>query len=437
MFLGVSVAKVGTKKLQPARKIEGTVVPPGDKSISHRYAILGAMAEGKTEIRNFSPSRDCAATLNCLRKLGVKIVSEGECVTIEGVGLRGFKQPDSLLDAENSGTTMRLLAGVLAAQAFDSTLAGDASLSLRPMARLIEPLAQMGARIRARDDNYPPLEISGRPLQSIAYRMPLASAQVKSAILLAGLLAPGETVVEEPVRTRDHTELALREFGAEVIVRKRVISVRGSPHLEAKSLVVPGDFSAAMFFLAAVLLIPDANLVISNVGLNPTRTAALDFLASLGGRIKILGVEQANGELVGDLHVEHSTLKGGEISGEQVAAMIDELPILAVIASEMQDGLRIRDAAELRVKESDRLGALAENLRRMGARVSEYPDGLDIEGQQALTGAEIESFSDHRIAMAFSIAALIARGETLIRQADCVDVSYPGFYEALEKVVEF
>lgn len=426
-----------TKKLQPARKLEGTVVPPGDKSISHRHAVLGAMAEGRTEIRNFSPSRDCAATLNCLSKLGVKIVSDSECIRIEGVGLTGFARPESELDAENSGTTMRLLAGVLAGQAFDSILVGDASLSRRPMARLIEPLAQMGASIRARDGKYPPLEISGRPLQSIGYRMPLASAQVKSAILLAGLLAPGETTVEEPVRTRDHTEIALREFGADVTARKGVVVVRGSPRLQAKPLLVPGDFSAAMFFLAAALLISDSNLVLSNVGLNPTRTAGLDFLASLGGRIKILGVEQMNGELAGDLHVEHSRLRGGEISGEQVAAMIDELPALAVLGTQMQGGLRIRDAAELRVKESDRLGSVAENLRRMGARVSEYPDGLDIEGPQPLTGAEIESFADHRIAMAFTIAALVARGETLIRQADCVDISFPGFYETLETVVEF
>lgn len=424
------------KKLEPAKALVGTVRLSGDKSISHRHAILGALAEGKTTIANFSPSRDCAATLACLKKLGVPIDGNADTIAIEGVGTGGLGRADGPLDAQNSGTTMRLLAGTLAGQPFDSVLVGDASLSRRPMARVVEPLTQMGASIRARDGNYPPLEISGRSLHPISYRLPAPSAQVKSAILLAGLFAPRETTIEEPVRTRDHMELALREFGAEIVVRQGSVTLSGRARLQGRELRVPGDLSSAMFFLAGGLLLPGSNLVLEGVGLNPTRTAAIDFLIALGARIKILGVEMWNGELVGDLHVETSRLGGGEIVGPQVAAMIDELPMLAVLGTQLEGGLRIRDAAELRVKESDRLAAVAENLSRMGARVKEHPDGLDIEGSSTLHGGEIESFADHRIAMAFTIAALAARGETTLRNADCVAVSFPDFYETLEELIE-
>jgi 3-phosphoshikimate 1-carboxyvinyltransferase len=337
-----------------------------------------------------------------------------------------------------------LLAGILAGQEFTSQLTGDASLQKRPMKRVVGPLRQMGADIRARDDNFAPLEIRGGRLHAIDFQMSIASAQVKSAVLLAGLFADGETIVTEPARTRDHTELALEEFDAPIDKIGKTIRVRGvlagngHTKLQPRSLDVPGDLSSAVFFIAAASLFPDANLLIHNVGLNPTRTAILDVFASMGASLQMLSVRSAHGELVGDLAVKGAQLKGGVIEGQQIPLVIDELPMLAALGPYTEQGIEIRDAAELRVKESDRIAALAENLRRMGAKVVERPDGLRVEGRAAgkLHGADIEPHADHRIAMAFAVAALAATGSTLIRNADCAAVSYPTFYEDLERVAE-
>lgn len=420
-------------KIKPARGLAGTARVPGDKSISHRYAMLGAIAEGPSDIHFFSPSADCRSTLRCLEALGVQIDEKDQVVTVHGAGARALRAPAKLLDAGNSGSTMRMLCGILAAQPFRSVLVGDASLSRRPMQRIIDPLTRMGANIHAVDGGLPPLEIEGGRLHGISYELPVASAQVKSAILLAGLFAEGITEVVEPAVTRDHTEIALEQMGAEVGRHRRTISVSGGAKLEAKKLYVPGDFSSAAFLMAAALALPESNLVIQNVGLNPTRTALLDVLVSMGGRIKVLNIEMINGELLGDLHVDPSELKGGQIEPAMIPNLIDEIPLLSVLATRMQQGLSFRGAGELRVKESDRLRTVAENLRRLGAEVEEFPDGLRIAGRQVLRGAEVESYGDHRIAMAFAIAGLLAEGVTTIRDSACVEISFPGFFDVLKR----
>jgi 3-phosphoshikimate 1-carboxyvinyltransferase len=435
---------VNKKTIQPAKHVTGGIEPPGDKSISHRYAMLAALAEGTSELRHFAAAADCHSTLACMSALGAGVKIEKDTVRITGRGPRGLKSSWRALDAGNSGTTMRLLTGILAGQDFTTKLTGDAALQLRPMKRVVSPLREMGADIRAREDNFAPLEIRGGRLHAIDYHMPVASAQVKSAVLLAGLFAGGTTSVTEPVRTRDHTELALEEFGAAVEKQGKTISVtglasgNGGSQLQPRSLDIPGDLSSAVFFIAAASLLPDSSLLIHNVGLNPTRTAILDLLASMGASIQLQSLRSAHGEVVGDLAVKSASLKGGIIAGQKVPLVIDELPMLAALAPYTEDGIEIRDAAELRVKESDRLAALAENLRRMGATVDERPDGLRVEGRAAgqLCGAEIEPRGDHRIAMAFAIAALGAKGETLIRDADCAAVSYPTFFQDLERAAE-
>jgi 3-phosphoshikimate 1-carboxyvinyltransferase len=428
----------------PAKHLAGAVEPPGDKSISHRYAMLAALAEGTSELRHFAAAADCQSTLQCMRALGAEVKTDRDVVRITGHGPRGLKSSWRALDAGNSGTTMRLLAGILAGQDFTSKLTGDASLEKRPMKRVISPLREMGAEIRARDDNFPPLEIRGRRLHAIDYQMPLASAQVKSAVLLAGLFAEGSTTVREPVRTRDHTELALEEFGAAIEKHGNTISVHplgdsdGGGKLRGRSLEVPGDLSSAVFFIAAASLFPESSLVIHNVGLNPTRTAILDVFVSMGAAIQMMSLRSMHGEVVGDLAVQGAALKGGTIEGAQIPLVIDELPMLAALGPFTEEGIEIRDAAELRVKESDRIAALASNLRRMGASVEERPDGLRVEGREAgpLHGAEIEPQADHRIAMAFAVAGLAAEGATVLRDADCAAVSYPQFYQDLERVAE-
>jgi 3-phosphoshikimate 1-carboxyvinyltransferase len=425
-----------TKKIKPAKGLTGTVQFPGDKSISHRYAMLGAIAEGASEIHFFSTSADCQSTLSCLKQLGVKIERKDNVVTIQGAGLGGLRPATEPLEAGNSGSTMRMLAGILAGQPFRSVMVGDASLSRRPMKRVADPLARMGARIGLREGGLPPLEIEGGALQPIRYEMPVASAQVKSAVLLAGLFAAGETEVIEKVRTRDHTEIALEQMGADIGRHQQTIAIRGKAHLEGKKLYVPGDFSSAAFFIAAGLVTPHSNLMLHNVGLNPTRTGILDVLVPMGGRITVVNLEMMNGELIGDLHVEASPLGGGEIPESAVPGLIDELPVLAVLGTQTEQGLTFRGAAELRVKESDRLAAVAENLRRMGAEVEEFPDGLRVAGRQTLRGAEIDPHDDHRIAMAFAVAGLVAQGDTLIKNSGCVDISFPDFFATLAKATE-
>jgi len=434
---------VKKRTIRPAKTLSGGVEPPGDKSISHRYAMLAALAEGTSELRHFAAAADCRNTLDCMKALGAEVRLDKDTVRVTGHGLRGLKSSRRALDAGNSGTTMRLLAGILAGQAFTSQLTGDSSLQKRPMKRVVGPLRTMGADIRAREDNFAPLEIRGGRLHAIDFQMPMASAQVKSAVLLAGLFAEGETSVTEPARTRDHTEIALEEFGAAIekhgkTIRVRGIGNNGTTNLQARSLDIPGDLSSAVFFIAAASMFSDANLLIHNVGLNPTRTAILDVFASMGASLQMLSVRSAHGEIVGDLAVKGASLQGGVIEGQQIPLVIDELPMLAALGPYTEQGIEIRDAAELRVKESDRIAALAENLRRMGASVEERPDGLRVEGRKAgqLRGAEIEPHGDHRIAMAFAVAALAAHGPTVIRDADCAGVSYPTFFDDLERVTE-
>lgn len=406
--------------------------------------MLAALAEGTSELRRFAAAADCQSTLDCMRALGAEVKVEKEVVRVTGHGLRGLKSSWRALDAGNSGTTMRLLAGILAGQTFATKLTGDASLQKRPMKRVMTPLREMGAEIRARGDNFAPLEIRGGRLRAIEYRTPMASAQVKSAVLLAGLFAEGLTSVVEPSRTRDHTELALEEFGASIERHGRKTSIQGlsggngAGRLTAKQLEVPGDLSSAVFFLAAASVVPDSTLSVRRVGLNPTRTAVLDVFAEMGASVEMVGLQSAHGEITGDLTVKGAPLKGGVIEGERIPLLIDELPMLAALGPYTEEGIEIRDAAELRVKESDRITALAENLRRMGATVEERPDGLKVEGRRAgeLHGAEIEPHGDHRIAMAFAVAALGADGPTVIRDAECAGVSYPRFFEDLKGLAD-
>ncbi len=422
------------ERISPATRISGEICLPGDKSISHRYAMLAAIAKGESTIHNYSTGADCHSTLGCVRSLGIAVDERGADVTIQGRGLEGLRPAAGDLDAGNSGSTMRMLSGILAAQAFDSRMVGDESLSRRPMSRIIKPLNEMGAAISAREGGFPPLEIHGAKLRPIDYTLPVASAQVKSCILFAGLYADGQTVVREPVRSRDHTEIALRELGAEIRVERRVITLEGRPRLTGRELFVPADLSSAAFFLVAALIVPDSELTLRGVGLNPTRSALLDVLVSMGANIRLLDVEERNGEPVGQIQVKSSALRGGVIEKETTAALIDEIPVLAILGAASRDGLVVRDAAELRVKETDRIATVSENLRRMGIQCEEMPDGIRVPGRQGFHAAELDSFGDHRIAMAFSIAALIADGPSEIRGAEAASVSFPEFFRILRQV---
>ena len=422
--------------MRPARNVRGSVSLPGDKSISHRYAMLAALAQGRSRLTNYSTGADCASTLGCLRGLGVKWERKdaGNVIEVQGSAL-SLRAPNAPLDCGNSGSTIRMLSGILAAQSFASELKGDESLSRRPMQRVITPLTAMGARIESRDGR-PPLRIAGTRLKGVSYNMPVASAQVKTCLLFAGVLAEGETLVSEPARTRDHGELALRAFGAQVERSGNEVRIRGGQRLKGIEARIPGDISSAAFFLCAAALFPDSQLTITGLLTNPTRARLLDILLQMGVRISVTELEEAHGELTGTLQVQGGPLKGATIADSDSAALIDEIPVLAAIAPYTEEGIEIHDAKELRVKESDRIAALARNLRAMGAEVEERDDGLRILGGQSLHGAEIDSFGDHRIAMAFSIAALRAQGETLIRGSDSAAISYPGFFSALEELIE-
>lgn len=420
--------------ISPAASVSGAVLLPGDKSISHRYAMLAAIAEGPSTIENYSQGADCQSTLGAMEALGAKIERQDRTVTIHGVGLNGLRQPSAPLDAGNSGSTIRMLSGILAAQNFSSSIGGDESLSSRPMDRIMQPLRQMGARIQARDGRFPPLEIEGARLQPIDYELPMASAQVKTCVLLAGLFTGGVTTVREPVRTRDHTELALREFGAEVEIERRVIRLEGRPKLTGRPLTVPGDLSSAAFFIVAALIVPGSSLLISGVGLNPTRSALLDFLAGMGAHIRVQGLQQVSGELIGDILIQHSPVRGGTLGGAMTAALIDEIPALAILGAVSEEGLTVRDAGELRVKETDRIATIAQNLGRMGVAVEVYTEGFKVPGKQKFHAAELDSYGDHRIAMAFAVAALIATGECSIENAGAASVSFPEFYSILRRI---
>ncbi len=422
--------------IRPARNILGSLRVPGDKSISHRYAMLAALTKGRSRFDNFAPGADCASTLGCVRALGCTVErDEKGAVIIGGLG-SSLKQPTGALDCGNSGSTMRMLSGILAAQSFTSELIGDESLSRRPMKRILEPLTQMGAHISAASGDRAPLRISGGKLHGIEYRPAVASAQVKTSVLFAGLLAEGKTAVEEPARTRDHGELALRAFGAEVERTRTSVSIRGGQQLHSLEAYVPGDMSSAAFFLCAASIFPDSNLVIDGVLLNPTRSALLDVLAAMGTRTSMVRVEEQHGELVGTITLIPGSGGAVVIAGAQTALLIDELPVLAAIAPYTSGGLEVHDATELRVKESDRMSAVTQNLQAMGAQIEQTEDGWRIPGRQHLHGAQIESFSDHRIAMAFAVAALRADGETTILNSECVDISYPAFFQDLDKLVE-
>ncbi len=425
--------------VRPARNVRGSVSLPGDKSISHRYAMLAAIAEGPSRLENYSTGADCASTLGCLRSLGVKWErrdKEGadNIIEVQGSGL-SLTAPKEALDCGNSGSTIRMLSGIAAGQRFSSEMAGDESLSRRPMERVITPLTAMGAEIRSQNGR-PPLHIRGGNLKAITYRMPVASAQVKTCLLFAGLLADGETQIEEPLRTRDHGEVALRAFGAHLDRKGNEVRIRGGQSLRGIEARVPGDLSSAAFFLCAAALLPGSQLTVANLLMNPTRARLLDILMQMGLRISVTQLEEIHGELVGTLQVEGGHMKGASIAGADTAALIDEIPVLAAIAPYTEQGIEVRDAKELRVKESDRIASIAINLRAMGAKVEEREDGLKIPGEQTLHGADLESFGDHRIAMAFSIAALRAEGETLIHGSQCAAISYPQFFTMLESLVE-
>ena len=424
------------KTISPSHRLSGEVLLPGDKSVSHRYAILSAIAEGPSKLHNYSSGADCFSTLECLRGLGVSWTKDGTTIEVEGRGLRGLQEPTDMLDAGNSGSTIRMLSGILAAQPFTTRIAGDESLSKRPMERIMTPLREMGANINAREGRFPPLEISGGPVRAIEYTLPVASAQVKSCILFAGLYADGTTTVRESIRTRDHTELALTEFGAEVTRRKGVISVEGNATLKGRELLVPGDLSSAAFFLVAAMIAPQSDVLLQAVGLNPTRAALIDFLVGTGANIKVLNMEQGGGELIGSLRVQRGRIKGGVIEKELTAALIDEIPVLAVLGAMSEDGLTVRDASELRIKETDRIATVAENFRRMGVSMEIAADGFHIPGKQQFRAARLDSFGDHRIAMACSVAALVADGECVIENADAASVSYPQFYDSLRSIAQ-
>jgi 3-phosphoshikimate 1-carboxyvinyltransferase len=423
-----------TAMVRPARSVNGVVRIPGDKSISHRYAMLAALAEGTSRFQNFSAARDCQSTLDCMAKLGSewKRLEDGT-IEVHRTGPR-LTAPPEMLDCGNSGSTMRMLSGILAGQAFTSELFGDESLSRRPMARIMKPLSEMGAKISSSEGGRPPLKIHGGALKAIHYKPEVASAQVKSCVLFAGLFADGETVVEEPIRTRDHGEIALRAFGAEVERTGNASRIVGGQRLRAIEAHVPGDLSSAAFFLCAAALYPGSQITLPAILMNPTRARLLDILMQMGLKVSIAHLEEHQGELVGTIEARGVAWTGGVISGADTAALIDEIPVLAAIAPYSVGGLEVRDGKELRVKESDRIAAVATNLRKMGAEIEERPDGMKIPGGQRLHGAELDSFGDHRIAMAFAVAALRAEGETAIHGADAAGVSYPTFFRDLESI---
>jgi 3-phosphoshikimate 1-carboxyvinyltransferase len=426
-----------TQTIRPARTFQGSVTVPGDKSISHRYALLAGLAEGTTRLSNFSTGADPHSSLGCMEALGAKVVHNAD-KTIEITGAGGsFLQPSAALDCGNSGSTMRMLAGLIAPHPHTFTMIGDHSLTLRPMERIRKPLMQMGAKIEL-VDGHAPITIHGDPLKAIEFDTPIPSAQVKTAVLFAGLQAEGVTSLSESVRTRDHSEHALRAFGATLTRTGEKLSIAGGQRLKGIDATVPGDLSSAAFFLCATLLFPDSNLVLDSIGMNPTRAALLDVIVALGGRIKVLNVEEHHGELIGTIQVNVAPdgLKGVEIAGALSAQIIDELPVLAAIAPYTRDGITIRDAKELRVKESDRIALVAKNLKAMGAEFTEFEDGLAIPGGQKLHGAVIDSGSDHRIAMAFSIAALRASGDTEIQGAEAAAISFPEFFSQLDSLCQ-
>ncbi len=425
-------------ELTRAKSFKGECYPSPDKSISHRAVIFSSISQGKSHIKNFLRAEDPLSTIHAFRTLGVDITDKKDEVIVKGKGIYGLKEPYSVIDCGNSGTTMRLLSGVLSGNPFFSVLTGDESLRHRPMSRVIVPLKKMGADIMARsDDKYPPIAIKGRRLTAIHYTMPLASAQIKSAILLAGLYAEGETEVIEPFKSRDHTERMLPAFGAEIKVEDLRIQIRGGTELRGSEISIPGDFSSAAFFIVGAVLIRDSEVIIREVGINPTRTGLLEALKEMGADIEISHMKSISGEPVADIYCKGGKeLKAINITKEKIPAMIDEFPILCVAATQSEGVTTIRGAKELRVKESDRIKTIATELKKMGAEIEELEDGLNIKGKKELKGAVVESYGDHRVAMAIAIAALIAEGSTTIRGASCASVSFPRFFDVLRRLTK-
>ncbi|MBA4349241.1 MAG: 3-phosphoshikimate 1-carboxyvinyltransferase [Thermodesulfovibrio sp.] len=426
-------------KIKKAKSLKGETVPPPDKSISHRAVMFASLAEGKSIVRNFLMAEDPISTMNAMRMLGVEIreaKSKKSEFIINGKGLHGLKEPVDVINCGNSGTTMRLISGILAGNPFLSVLTGDDSLRQRPMARIIKPLKEMGADISGRaEDKYPPIVIKGKRLKAMDYTLPVASAQVKSCLILAGLYSDGITSITEPHKSRDHTERMLKSMGASIGVEGLTVKIHGSTKLTACDITVPADFSSAAFFMAGALMVPDSEVVIKDVGINPTRTGFLEVIKNMGAGFSLENVRDVSGEPVADIYCRTAPrLKSVKIGRKTIPSIIDEFPILCVLASRADGITEIRGAEELRVKESDRIKAMVSELKKLGAEIEEFPDGIAIKGQMDLRGNVVESYGDHRIAMALSIAALAADGTTTINNASCVDISFPGFFEELRKL---
>ena len=423
-------------EIKKVNKLNGTLAIPGDKSISHRAVMFGSLAEGTTGITNFLEGADCLSTISCFQKMGINIENNNGEILVRGKGLHGLTAPDDVLDVGNSGTTTRLISGILAGQDFISELTGDASIRKRPMKRIMTPLSQMGADIVSLNGNgCAPLKISGKKLQAIHYDSPVASAQVKSCVLLAGLYADGITSVTEPVLSRNHTEIMLNYFGADVTSEGTTASVKPDPSLYGREILVPGDISSAAYFIAAGLLVPNSEILLKNVGTNPTRDGILRVCKAMGADITLLN-ETKEGEPTADLLIRSSSLHGTTVEGAIIPTLIDELPMIAVMAAFAKGTTVIRDAAELRVKESDRIQVMTENLQKMGADIQATDDGMIINGGKPLHGAEIDSHLDHRVAMSFAVAGLLCDGPLMIRNGECVNISYPEFYSDLYSLAE-
>ncbi|OFW54261.1 MAG: 3-phosphoshikimate 1-carboxyvinyltransferase [Actinobacteria bacterium RBG_13_35_12] len=423
--------------LEKVNKLTGNMFVPGDKSISHRSLILGSISQGETRVYNLLNSLDCLGTLECMQSLGVKIeLDKDNSVKIKGKGLYGLEEPKDVLDVGNSGTTIRLLTGLLSGQNFYSVLNGDNSIRKRPMKRVVEPLRLMGAEIWGREEgNFAPLSIKGSTLNPFQYTLPVASAQVKSALLLAGLYAPGKTVIKEPLSTRDHTERMLEIMQADIKISSYEITIKGGIGLKSTDIFIPGDISSAAYFIAAASILKDSQIIIKQVGVNPTRTGIIEILKKMGTKIDILNYQIKSNEARADLMIEYSKLKGVEIKKENVPFLIDELPLIAVVATQAQGKTVVSGAKELRVKESDRIKAIVSELKNMEADIEEKEDGFTVNGPTRLQGAVCESYNDHRIAMSLAVAALLAEGKTVIKNSECMDISFPGFEKTLQKLI--
>ncbi|MTI79571.1 MAG: 3-phosphoshikimate 1-carboxyvinyltransferase [Firmicutes bacterium] len=423
-------------KITPVESLQGTITVPGDKSISHRAVMLGALANGKTEISNFLMGEDCLSTIKCFRAMGVDITENEGVVTVNGMGLTGLQEPKDVLDCGNSGTTTRLLLGILAGQPFFSVLTGDQSLRRRPMGRVTAPLNQMGAAFAGRQNtSLLPLAVTGGNLKAIKYKTPVASAQLKSSILLAGLFADGETMVEEPAKSRDHTERMLQRFGAQLKVDGCTTTVMGKPKLKGQKFSVPSDISSAAFFMVAAAIVPGSNVTIKGVSLNPTRNGIIEVLQKMDANISIINKQEEAGEPMGDIRIRGGTLKGTVIDGAIIPRLIDEIPVLAIAAAVAEGKTIIKDAAELRIKETDRVATTASELAKFGVDVQEQPDGMIIEGGKPMSGAVCQSHGDHRIAMAMAVAGMVASGETVVQDAEIINISFPGFDKTLKMLI--